>query len=424
VAAQVDEQLPVRERRAQPVRGVHGQRRLPDPRHPADDPDRGPAAGAPALAGPGQGSGDLVQLAVPAGEGDGVGRQRVAHLDGAGLRRPWPGGSWPGGPRAAGLGPRAGKPRAGGPAAAAPGRARHRQGRVIVADPLVQPLQLRAGLRAQLVDQDVAGGLVSGQRRAALAVPVQRGHQQPVQPLPQRLRRGQLGQLGQDGRGPAELQVSINAGLQRLQPQLREPGSLAGVQRLAAHPGQRLAAPQRQAGGQLPRRGRPLPFPGGGPPRGQGRLEPGDVQVRGADPDQVAARLGDDRRRGAAQRLAQPHHAVLQAHLRRRRRGLAPEQVGQLAGAGRPPGLEQEGRQQHALLARRNRHLGPADPCCERPEQAELGPPRHDCPRICPAGHEILPQSPPSSAPPPPASPALNRHYVRPRRFGWLVRPC
>ena len=143
---------------------------------------------------------DLVQLAVAAGERRGVGRQRVPHLDGAGLaarpaRRPRR-------PRRA----RAGSPRQ---------------------DSRVQPLQLRPGLGAQLLDQDLAGRLVGGQRRVPAARPgtarssaARAAAPAAAQPPPA------AAALHDHVRVPAQVQVGVDAGLQRLQPQLGQPRPL------------------------------------------------------------------------------------------------------------------------------------------------------------------------------------------------------
>ncbi len=270
----------------------------------------------------------------PAGERRGGGRERVPHLRRLGLRG---------------------------------GFGRPGQGRVVRQQLLLQRAQLRAGLGAQLVDQHVPDRLVGRQRGGLLAVPVQGQHQQAVQPLAKGLLAGQLAQLGDHLARPAQVQVRVDACLQRLQPQLGQPGPLAGGERVRGHPGQRLAPPQRQRRVQLRSRVRPAARPGGGLPGRHARREPGHVHRLRRGPEQVSLRQRDQGGGAVAEGAAQPHHGVLQAQPDGGRRCLRPQQVGQLVGRNGTARAEQQRRQQHPLLAGRHPHLRAALPHDQRP---------------------------------------------------------
>ncbi len=141
----------------------------------------------------------------------------------------------------------------------------------------MQAAQAAAGFGAELVDEDLAGALVGGQRLAGLAVVIEREHEQPVPPLAQRMSRGQLPQLGDDLGVTAQVQVGVDADLQRLQPQLGQGRAIPRGQQVGIHVGQRLASPQRQ---RLARHGggvRPGRVPGRDPGGVQPRPEPGHV---------------------------------------------------------------------------------------------------------------------------------------------------
>jgi hypothetical protein len=131
-----------------------------------------------------------------------------------------------------------------GPVAGPVGRQRAEQQRAIgLQDLLVQVAQQRAGLDAQLVDQLPPRRAVGGQRGGLLPGPVQREHEQLVQPLPQWLGRGQRLQLDHDLAVPPQVQVRVNPGLERVQPHLGQPRHLGHGQHLRGHVRQRLAPP-------------------------------------------------------------------------------------------------------------------------------------------------------------------------------------
>ena len=88
----------------------------------------------------------------------------------------------------------------------------------------MQPSQLLTGLDAELTDEDATRVGERGQRLALPPAPVQRQHQLPAEPLPERVRPDQLGQLADRLGRPAELEQNLDVLLGGGQPLLAEPG--------------------------------------------------------------------------------------------------------------------------------------------------------------------------------------------------------
>ena len=133
--------------------------------------------------------------------------------------------------------------------------------RVLEEDGLLQPLQRRAGLDAELLGQVLAPGRVGPQRLGLPARPVQRPHQLAPQALPQRVGGHQPTRSSATTSAVApERQLRLEAGLEGRQAQLLQPGGLGHGEGLVGEVGQRRAPPQRQgvaAGAWPPARRRP-----------------------------------------------------------------------------------------------------------------------------------------------------------------------
>jgi hypothetical protein len=117
---------------------------------------------------------------------------------------------------------------------------------VVVEDPRLQLPQARPRLDPELLNEVLAGSLVRRQRVGLSPGPVQRGHQQRPQPLPERVVGRQLGKRGDrrrrvGGHAPAEVV------LDRAQPLLDQPVH-RGRQARDVQAGQRRAGPRRQCG--------------------------------------------------------------------------------------------------------------------------------------------------------------------------------
>ena len=123
---------------------------------------------------------------------------------------------------------------------------RRRRGDFLPQHRFFQPTQLLPGLQAQLGGQHVPGPPVGCQRIGLPFAPVQRQHQQPPQPLPQRMLCDQALQLPGHLRVQPELDVGLDPALHRRQPQLLQPGRLPRQRLHLTHIGQRRAVPQPQ----------------------------------------------------------------------------------------------------------------------------------------------------------------------------------
>jgi len=177
---------------------------------------------------------------------------------------------------------------------------------------------------------------------------------------------------------PAEGQVGVQALLEGDQAGLLEGWCRGPAQRLGGDVGQRRSPPERQRPAEL--FGRLASVTGGhGPPAAVGRLpEAVPIELARLDPEQVAARPGQQHRRrpvrlsGPVQRPAQPGHVALEHVAGRRRRCLSPQLVDQPVGRDHPAGVEEESSEHSPRL--RAAHVKPpaAVPHLDRPQDPEL----------------------------------------------------
>ena len=243
---------------------------------------------------------------------------------------------------------------------------------------MLEALQRRRGLDAELVGEQPAELAVDLQRVRLAARAVQRQHQPGAQPLPQRVGSGQLLQLADQLAVPAEGQVGVDPVLQGGQPLLLQPDDVPARERLGGEVGEGRSAPQLQRLAQQPGRqgvlaGGQAPAPLGGQP-----LEAVEVQLARVDPEQVAGRprqqqVGAPAAAGA-QRLAQPRHVHPQRALRVARRAGPPEVLDQPVGRHHAARVQQQVGQERPLPdpAERQRPVVPHD--LERSEDAKFHP--------------------------------------------------
>ena len=171
------------------------------------------------------------------------------------------------------------------------------QPRIAGQDRPLQPLQVRAGLQSQLLDQQPVALPVHLQRLGLASRAVQGQHQPLPQPLPQRMACDQGGQLPHQAGVAAEGQLDLGEVLDGGQPLLLQAGRL-GLGEHRVDPGQGRPPPQLQAG-PVGGRGRLQVAPGGVRPAvAAAALEDLQVQLAIADREQVARRPGDDRAAG------------------------------------------------------------------------------------------------------------------------------
>ena len=164
-----------------------------------------------------------------------------------------------------------------------------------------------------------------------------------VEPLTERVFLCELLQLGDDVRVPSQLEVGVDSFFASRELQLLDPVSLRPRERVEAEVRERLSAKQRerleQERAALLRR-----------PAKRVRcesLEPVHVELSLFDAEAVAAARLDP---VDSEQLAQPAHVSLDGVPRRRRRRGAPERLHSLIDGDEVSWVQQEEREQRALL--------------------------------------------------------------------------
>ena len=244
-----------------------------------------------------------------------------------------------------------------GPCDRARGR-RPSEPRILGEDPVFERAQLGSGLDAELFDEHVAGVLVRAQRVGLPARPVEGEHEQLAEPLANRVLLGQPLGLDRDRRVTTALEVDRELGFERDDVQVLQALALGLRPRFVRDVRERLAPPQGEGIGEedagvvepaellgLDRR---CDIP----------LEPHGIDLFGRDVEDVPGRAGDEdarRRPGSPVRFERPsqvRHVRLQ---RRRGRGrwlTVPELVDEPVDGDDPTRLEQEQREEGAVLGR------------------------------------------------------------------------
>jgi len=171
-------------------------------------------------------------------------------------------------------------------------RFRRVQARVAGDDVVLEPLQRRTGLQAQLVDHHPPGLLVDRERLGGPAAAVQGEHQLAAQALAQRIPPGQLGQLTDQLMMPAQVNFQGQPVFDGGGPLLIEPGRRGpDEQAVDTLEGRPPPQPERVA---VARRGLvEVTGAASRPARGDQLLEPAGVQPAGLDLQDVALRLPD-----------------------------------------------------------------------------------------------------------------------------------
>jgi hypothetical protein len=120
--------------------------------------------------------------------------------------------------------------------------------RILPQDRLLEFAQRLAGLDSQLVHEAVARFRIHPQRFRLSPGAVEREHQLPPQPLPQRVSRGQGLELRDQRVVPAEGQLGVDPLLGRHESELFEPFGVGAREVLVGDLRQRLPAPEREGG--------------------------------------------------------------------------------------------------------------------------------------------------------------------------------
>ena len=240
--------------------------------------------------------------------------------------------------------------------------------RVVREDRLLQPSELRPRLEPKLVGKDAPGLLERLERIGLATAAVERQHQLPPEPLPERVvrerrteRRRQLAMLAE---GEPDLEVL----LERVDVQHLEPACLGAEPGRAGQPLQRRPAPEGKRRGDRVRRALNVV----GPQRGAGLreqlLEPHGIDERVLERVAVG-RAGD---RLFSERGAEAGDVVMERVPRRGRELLTPEAVDERVDVDHAAVPEREQREQRLTLRAAHVRGRPARDNLERAEQPDL----------------------------------------------------
>ena len=161
--------------------------------------------------------------------------------------------------------------------------------RVVLEDPPLQLLQLRARLDSQLVDEPSSGRAIGLEGLRLAAAAVEGDQPQPLQALPHRVLARQRLELGDHLLVLPEGEVRLDPVLQSREPQLVEPPDLVLRERLVGEICKRRPAPECERLMKPRRREGRLPVPS----LLDERLEARGVEC--VDPQRVPRRLGEQR---------------------------------------------------------------------------------------------------------------------------------
>ena len=187
----------------------------------------------------------------------------------------------------------------------------------------VERAGLGGGLESPLLDERMPRRLVGVERLLLPPRPEVRKHQETAEPLAIRVLRGQPGGVGNHVVVPAELDLGLDAILERRQPELVEPRDLPLEEALVREVGEWRSAPERQ---RVAEGGRAL----GGRQRPRIMDEP--LEAAGVDHARLRAEripAGARLDRLLPERVPQTRNGVLHDRFCRRRRPTRPEVVDQ-----------------------------------------------------------------------------------------------
>ena len=170
-------------------------------------------------------------------------------------------------------------------------------------------LQLRSRLDTKILVEHPAGSLIGVERFCLPPGAVERQHAQTMQALPVWMGTDEPIELGDDRRVPSQRQTGGDPVFEGVEPQLVQAGPFRAGERGVREVGQNLPPPQLEGPPQRVVGAIGPPVLQQSPSLGRKGLEPGSVQIIGADRHPVAGRLAHEHPgRGArsAGRFEQP----------------------------------------------------------------------------------------------------------------------
>ena len=235
---------------------------------------------------------------------------------------------------------------------------------------MLELLQLTAGLETELADQGAPRRPVGLERVGLASCAVQREHQLRPRPLPRRGRCDELLELRHEVRRPSCRECRGEAVLGDAVAQLGERRRVGARKGLVGELRERGAADGRKRlVEQVERRGG-IAVLDAATPVGREEAAAIDVQLTRLDAQHVAA--GGRRQPVGPEQLSQPRDLDLHAVLRGRRRAVCPEEVDEAVPAHDRVRVQEQYRQQPALLRAFDAYHVPAPPDLERAQQPEL----------------------------------------------------
>jgi hypothetical protein len=228
--------------------------------------------------------------------------------------------------------------------------------RVLRQDLGLQPAQFGSRVEPELLAEDLTSLLEGPQGIRLAPCPIQGDHEQPSEPLAQRMRGDDRFQLDDHVLVTTESKRGVEPLLDHGEAQLGQSADRRQREVLIGEVGKGVAAPQRVRLGQQLDRDRRVAGGGRGPPVGNHLLEAVHVDGFGRQFELVTAVThGDDF--GRPERAPQLRHERLEAVAHPQWRILAPQGVDELICGNHSTHLESQHREQRALLCPRDRDV-------------------------------------------------------------------
>jgi hypothetical protein len=209
-------------------------------------------------------------------------------------------------------------------------------------DPQLERPQRGARLESELRIESLAHVAENVERLGLASAAIEREHQLAAEAFAEGMLGGQGSQLADELGVSSELEVGVNALLERGQAKLFESCRLDGREGLGRDARKRWSAPEREGVGEHARTLRRLELRG----LSDEVLEAVEVELSGIDADRIAGCAACN---PVAEYLAQPQDVVLQSGLRQLRAACRPQLVDQAVGRDDLVGVQEQQGQERTL---------------------------------------------------------------------------
>jgi hypothetical protein len=255
------------------------------------------------------------------------------------------------------------------------------QAAVLTQDRSLELPQRGSGLDAEFPDECLPGLPIDAEGLRLTARAVEREHQLRAEPLSARLLTNETFELDDEVVVTSARKVRIDSLLDRGETQLFEVRNLALRKRLVREVGKRRTAPERERLAEELRRRHGVAFGARTSGLCQPALEPSDIELVRLDPEEVARRPGLEYAIRAVadharlERLSQPRHEHADDVGRGLGRNVAPQRIDESVARDDLVRVQQEDREQCALLPPAQRDGTTALARLDWPEDSEF----HGC---------------------------------------------